>query len=105
MQADQAAAEERKGIQTPLPSGGAGGGFLPPIIVGIANNESREHEEEVYCQIAVWGRRPVEALENMIQDNQQCCYATQSVEDSVVRLGVSKNNTCRRGSSHSVRVV
>ena len=44
-------------------------------------------------------------MNDVSPENQQRCYATQSVEDNVVRLGVSKNNTCRRGSSHSVRVV
>ena len=67
---------------------------LPTVIVGISDDEAREQEEEIDGQVAM-----VEALvdgtcgkalEDVVADDQQGCYAPQSVQKFVVwfRVGI-----------------
>ncbi len=64
---------------------------LPAVIVGVTDDEAREHEEEVDGQIAVVEHRKARAsrigFAQMIAHDDECCHTAQSVQDFVTRLG------------------
>lgn len=100
MQPDNAAAEEVAHREAALPT----------VVVGIADNETRQQEEEVDGQVAVVevGERAVAhtahragkgvALEDMGDHDKQGGHAAQAVEQFIVRLGVGKTKGRSRGA-------
>ncbi len=84
MQPNEAPSEKRPERHAPPPT----------VVVGIADDEAREQEEEVDGQIAVVeplveGTRG-ESLEDMVPDDEQGGDAAQSVEDVVMGFGVGE---------------
>ena len=61
--------------------------FLPAVIVGIADDKAREHEEEVHSQVAVVDRlvgpAVIVGLEQMVGHYEHGCYTAQSVKDLI----------------------
>ena len=69
--------------------------LAPSVVVGIADDEAREHEEEVHRQIAMVDvlrakLRDV-SLEAMEEEYHQRSYAAQSVQYLISRLGRQVN--------------
>ena len=69
--------------------------FLPAVVVGIADNKTREDEEEVDSKIAVVDecddRAPSckgEAFENVVEYHEQGRHASEPVEQGIVGLGI-----------------
>ena len=85
MQADEASLEEIAQSH----------GLSQAVVVGIADDEPRKDEEEIYGQVAVvddsddsaaGGKR--QSLENVVEHHQQGSYPAQPVQQLVVGLGV-----------------
>ena len=75
-------------------------GRFPTVVVGIADDEAGEYEEEIYGKIAMRCRRPVEALKDMKEHHQQGGDSSKPVQNHVVGLGVGESvvlDVCRRG--------
>lgn len=72
----------------------------PPLVVGVANHESRKEEEEVDGQIAVVEAlvdgAGGEGLEEVVPDHQQSGDAAQAVQQFVVGFRIGE---CRMGVS------
>ena len=70
----------------------ANGHFPPPVIVGIADHESRKDEEKVNGEIAVRQGSVREKLEHMVDDNDQCGHSTKAVQDVIMGFGVLESH-------------
>ena len=68
--------------------------FLPAVVVGVTDDETRKYEEKIDGQIAVVDPLVEMAgrigFEQMEPDDHDRRYAAQSVEYVVVRFGVRK---------------
>jgi hypothetical protein len=68
--------------------------FLPAVVVGVTDDETRKYEEKIDGQIAVVDPLVEMAgrigFEQMEPDDHDRRYAAQSVEYVVVRFGVCK---------------
>lgn len=92
MQADNTAPEEPHDVHP----------AVPPVIVGIAYNESRKYVEKIHGKEAVID--PLgdgtcrESLEDVVPDDNYGSYPAHSVQKGVVGLAVCK---CRCGYAAS----
>jgi hypothetical protein len=63
---------------------------IPAVIVCIADNESGQHKEEIYSQIAMIDRlirgTMIIGLKQVVGHHQHGSHSAQSVEDLVARF-------------------
>ena len=69
--------------------------FAPTVVVGIADDEAGEDEEEIHGQVAMVDDGDEgasggegQSLEDVVEHHEQGCHPTQSVQDFIMRLGV-----------------
>lgn len=98
LQADQPALEEV-----------ADGHLFPPVVVGVADDEAGENEEEIDGQVSVIDflvqMTGGVGFEQMEADDRQGCHSAQSVQYVVMRLGVGESGGGNFRLRHGFREV
>ena len=94
--------------EAPFEKVAGGESVTPAVVVGIADHETREHEEKVDGEIAVidvadhrQASGEGKTLVDMIPQDEQCGHTSEAVEKLVMRFGVGISARCRGvGSDH-----
>lgn len=86
-----------KAYEAPTEEASQGERLAPAVIIGIANDKTREDEKEIHGKVAMVDKVnyglvacKLEALKHMIPHDEQSCHAAKSIEQSVMGFGIGK---------------
>lgn len=74
VQTDKAATEELTGSEA----------LLPAVVVGISDDESGQHKEQIDSKVAMRNDVRTAHVEHVEHEHHQCCHSSQTVEEDIM---------------------